>query len=266
MSNQTDPVDKKTIQVGSAKVMAGPDINSQINLGVGNKVVVKLNINRKAIMADNSGTPVRETVQEECEVTMDMMEKRLDLFAVLYNNLVDYDTVPASPVTVTNEAVTVNGLESSRLTHKMGDGSIVTSVVVTDVTNVTTYVLDTDYALATDLEGYTTIVRLAGGDISDGDVLHVDYHYTPSASRVLGFGGGDGPDPVVLSLINTNSEGKEFRINVFKAVIDEGFTNEFLKDSDEEVNVWPIKFIGYRDTTRPVKHQILEIITGQFTT
>lgn len=48
------------------------------------------------------------------------------------------------------------------------------TVVVQDVTDTTTYTLDTDYVLNTDAG---TIMALSTGTISEDDVLHIDYNY-----------------------------------------------------------------------------------------
>jgi hypothetical protein len=53
-----------------------------------------------------------------------------------------------------------------------------TSVVVKDVTDTTTYVLNTDYIL-----GYNGIEILATGSIGDGDTVHISYSY--SAQKVI---------------------------------------------------------------------------------
>lgn len=86
-------------------------------------------------------------------------------------------TQVATPVLA--EAITVMQDRSYQLgaAQRYGMGvRNVTGVVVKDVTDVTTYVLNTDYTLDAVMG---TIEIIVGGGIADNDVIHVDY--TPAA-------------------------------------------------------------------------------------
>jgi len=57
-------------------------------------------------------------------------------------------------------------------------------IVVKDITDVTTYVKDTDYEeVAISPGGYVGIKRIEGGAIADGDFVRVDYNYVSRVRR-----------------------------------------------------------------------------------
>jgi hypothetical protein len=65
----------------------------------------------------------------------------------------------------------------------LGKGYNATSIVVKDITGVTTYVKDTDYAEVDIIGGWKGIKRIATGGIGDGDFVRVDYDYDQRAVR-----------------------------------------------------------------------------------
>lgn len=77
-------------------------------------------------------------------------------------------TTPVASGSVSDEAVTITSLG---VAYKLSK-KYVSNVVVTDDTDVTTYVEGTDYSVNSD---NGTITALTGGAIVAGDVLHVDF-------------------------------------------------------------------------------------------
>lgn len=78
----------------------------------------------------------------------------------------------------------------------------VSSVVIQDDTDTTTYVLDTDYELDAAMG---RIYIIPGGGISDDDVLHVDY--TPAAETRSRIAAGSEPVRGALRYIANNPKG-----------------------------------------------------------
>ncbi len=74
---------------------------------------------------------------------------------------------------VDDEIVRLDGTEI-RILEKSLNG---TSIVVKDITDVTTFVLDTDYSVVDVIGGYKAIKRIGAGAIGDGDFLRVDYDF-----------------------------------------------------------------------------------------
>ena len=65
----------------------------------------------------------------------------------------------------------------------LGNGYGATSIVVKDITGITTYVKDTDYTEVAIIGGYVGIAAISGGAITDGDFVRVSYDYDLRAHR-----------------------------------------------------------------------------------
>jgi len=97
------------------------------------------------------------------------------------------------------------------------DHTKVSSVVVTDSTGVTTYVVDTDYVLKAD-QGMIEI--LAGGSITDAQALLIDYayaaqaHVAASASNLEKY--------LIFAGMNSADNDKQTRVEVYKVKLDPG--------------------------------------------
>lgn len=74
---------------------------------------------------------------------------------------------------VSDEIVRLDGTEIRVLEKSLN----ATNIEVKDITDVTTYVLDTDYTITAHLGGYFSVKRIGGGAIGDGDFLRVNYDY-----------------------------------------------------------------------------------------
>lgn len=85
-----------------------------------------------------------------------------------------------APVGITDEVVRLEGTERRILEH--GFGTTSASIVVTDLTGVTTYSNATDYEVVS-YYGWAAIRRRAGTTIGDGDYVLVDYNYTNQAHK-----------------------------------------------------------------------------------
>lgn len=59
----------------------------------------------------------------------------------------------------------------------LSKGLNATSIVVKDITDVTTFILDTDYTVGDVIGGYKSIKRIGGGAIGDGDFVRIDYDF-----------------------------------------------------------------------------------------
>ncbi len=87
--------------------------------------------------------------------------------------------------TLSDDNVSASSVTDENLTAHLGkweklDFRDVSSVVVQDVTDVTTYVLNTDYII----DATAGMIKpLAAGSINDLDVLHVDYTYGAQTAR-----------------------------------------------------------------------------------
>ena len=70
-------------------------------------------------------------------------------------------------------------------TRILGYGLTAASVVVSDITGVTPFTLTTDYLIVDVIGGYKGIQRVAGGGITDGEFVSVDYDYETLANKMF---------------------------------------------------------------------------------
>jgi len=104
----------------------------------------------------------------------------------------------------------------------------VSAVVVKDVTDTTTYVLDTDYSIVSANTGLIKI--LAGGAISDEDVLHISYTYgNMTSEKVLG---GTDSNIIVKVLFDGLNQANQSDavVEVYEAVLSPTTGVDFLSD------------------------------------
>ena len=155
-----------------------------------------------------------------------------NLYEIVLENLqaidgiASYSTVDGTPVNVTSEAKGTGWTVGSpiALSHKNGDNTIATSVVVKN--NGTNLTANTDYRLFLE-NGITKILPIT----SQTGAITVAYTYTPSASKEQLY------RDVVQSLavnrfkfVNTDEYGKEFGIEFFEGYNRAGIEATFQPD------------------------------------
>jgi len=151
---------------------------------LGNTPGFELTIESEVVEHFNADSGVREKddsvtieVNRNATITCDnISNENLALFIIG-----DVSTVSQTGASVTDEAITVQtgryyqlGVSSSNPTGRRG----ISTVVVQDDTDTTTYVEDTDYEVDATLG---RLYIIPGGSIADDDVLHVDYAYATNS-------------------------------------------------------------------------------------
>lgn len=82
---------------------------------------------------------------------------------------------------VVDEVMQLSGTEVKAL----GNGYNAATIVVKDITGVTTYVKDTDYSEVAIIGSYVGIKRIEGGAISSGDFVRVGYDYEVRSHKLF---------------------------------------------------------------------------------
>lgn len=265
---QTTVQHVETIRFGSGKMEVGDSIATLTNIGAFRKGVFEETFDKVSVTSDNAGEVYAGISNHKAALSCDLMEINVEVLAKFMKGIGAVTTVAASPVAITDESKTLNGVIGRRLNYKNGDGSIVTSVVVTHVSGSPTYTRGTDYELVVDTDGYTVIARAGTGTpgITDGQTVLVDYTYTPSASKTYKTGGLQTLTAQVVRFTNTNAAGKKFEITVYKATAESGINIEFVADDADDVNATPIKMTGTNDTSRTAGDQLFVIVDEQHAT
>lgn len=169
-------------------------------------------------------------------------------------------TAGSTPVTVTDEPHVLTGTISERLANKNGvTPTLVTAITVTQ--DGATAVLNTDYTIGLDKEGYTTIAAVAGSTvITSGETVLVDYTYTAPASKKITFGTGTTPKYLHVWLVNTNAAGEEFALEIYKVRSMKSVEFTFGSDKKRDLLQMPISITGVEDNTRAVDDNLYSVI------
>jgi hypothetical protein len=169
-----------------------------------------LNIATEKLEIESSDTPVAETL---VSITTKITRAGSLECRDISNNVLGWfiqgaqSTVSQTGTSVTDEAITVQQGRYYQLGASASNPAgvrNVSSVVIQDVTDTTTYTVTDDYVVNAD-EGRIYIVE--GGAISDDDVLHIDYTVDTS-SRVRVTSGGDGAQRGALRFVGDNTVGE----------------------------------------------------------
>ena len=156
----------------------------------------------------------------EIAIALDDLDKD-NLALVFLGDVVDAAVTGAS---ITGEAQTAYLDKSIKTVQRK-----ISTVVVKDVTDVTTYVEGTDYEIENAEMGLIKILA-SGGTIVEGDVLHIDYaHGTITGNKVQG--GTNASIKVALMLDGENfADQSKVLVNVWEAVLAPQSGVDFLSD------------------------------------
>jgi hypothetical protein len=157
---QTGVQDAETIRIGSVKFEIGPYGGGYTDVGALVDAAFKETWTDFTIRSDNAGIIEEGIGEHMVEVTGTWWEINVANLGIAFAGIGTAATVAAAPVSITDEAVTLNDYDLAEFTYKNGDGSEVASIVVADAATPTiTYIRDCDYVVVTKANGYTAIAR-----------------------------------------------------------------------------------------------------------
>lgn len=260
---QTSVQDSRTIRFGSAKFEVGADLGSLVNLGAMRDIKFEENFDRVKLMSDNAGEINAGIRNHAAAIEGNLMEIDLTKLNTIRGGLDNYSAVAAAPISVLDEVVVLTLTNNKRLINKNGAGTVVTGIVITNSAASVTYVLNTDYTVSVDADGYTVIARIAAGAITSAQSLKVDYTYTPNTAKILASGGKITLSDRVVRITNSNDLGKIFRITIYKSQTSNGITIELPADEDEDPAMTLIRMEGKLDVSRTAGDQLFEIYDEQ---
>jgi hypothetical protein len=164
------------------------------------------------------------------------------------------DTVAATPVNVTDEDMTFT---STRIVWNTGRANI-SAVVIQDVTDTVTFTANTDYVVDAVNGTITFINSGTSGWTADSTVYHLDYKYTPDASKTINFGGAPGGLPEFgLRFVHTKPDGKSITIEFNKAQTNGAAQFSFAEGAWNQI---PFTFTALADATKDAGKQLGKMI------
>ncbi len=166
-------------------------------------------------------------LQQPGAVEVEINRLDQETLAMVFLGEASVETITGS--TVTDEAVSAIHDAFVDLAQRN-----ISSVVVQDETDTTTYAIGTDYELNTDAG---MIKVLSTGSITDGQALHVDYAYASAVyDRILG---ATQPTVKVAMLLDGKNQntGKDCFVDVWEATLSPDTPVDFLADDFSSVKL-----------------------------
>lgn len=234
-----------SIRKGSVRVLVGNSLASLVDVGALRNPIFTSLAENQAIKFDNVDDLSKFVLGKKVKITFDLAEINFDNMAILDGGIINLSVVASTPVAVTAEAKGTGWTIANpiRLNNKNGANTIVSSIVVKE--NAVALVLNTDYKTyvgdgVNGTLGYTYIVPLTARTLA----ITVDYSYTPNASKKLTFNDSGTKTLKYMRLVNTDENGKEFRIDIGEGTNFAPMSVDFAGDAQDDVAILPVDFQG----------------------
>ena len=263
---QTTVQESRAIRFGSGKFEVGETEQTLVNLGAMRDIQFEELWERVRVMSDNAGTVNVGIREHRAALQGNLMEINLENLNLIRGGLDEYSTTAGTETT--EDQVILQGSWSFEtfieLDGQNADGSAPTINSVTGSENGALADED-DYNLAKNAAGKWGIVLHESGTslTTEDQNVTINSTYTPAASKVLESGGKISIEPRVVKITNTNEEGKEFSITVFKAEVENGISIELPSDDEEDPAMTEIRLEGEVDQSRDPGKQLFRISDQQ---
>lgn len=263
---QTIIQNKNSIPFGSVKFEMGNDLNTLINMGVGQNANFEETWEEVWLKPDNGPEELLGIRNHKCTFSMDLWEFDLEKFNNLRGGIDSYSTVAGT--LVSGAVQTVYSGEWSynkfiKIENQNGNGS---QPAINSVTGSVDGLLtaNTDYYVGQNEDGEWGIFVIDSTVVTtSAQNLTINYDYTPNAAKVLKTGGLVTVNSKIVRLTNENSLGKKLQLTIYKAYNSKGIAIAFKPDDAEEPNVIPVTISGVRDTSKIAGEQLFEIYNEQ---
>jgi len=266
MTNQY--VNNRELHVGSATIKVAlyddklATLETAMEIGMLDGVAFKVTGDTNSIETDNADDIDFGMTNQQAEVVASAWKNfDLDMFYHLSGHMGNLTTVAAStPTSITDEGMKfTSSAQTQNLKHKSAEETGCSSIVVKSVDGTTTYVADTDYTVAVNYSGYTTITRIATGTIPEEGGVLVSYSYKAIISKKFTYGSTKMPLYLHVWLVNTNAEGKKFVIEIYRVSSFKSAELTFGSDKAKALLQMPISIIGKPDSSRPANDDLFSI-------
>ena len=267
MARQTTVQESRAIRFGSGKFEVGETEQSLVNLGAMRGIQFEELWERVRVMSDNAGTVNVGIREHRAALQGNLMEINLENLNLIRGGLDTYTVEDGTTVTGHDQVVTAGDWELDKFipfeNQSYSNGEKAEPANLTVAGNGTSYTEDTDFYVAQDAKGDFGIVVLDTTDTDTDHTLTLTYDYTPAEKKILESGGKITISPRVVKVTNTNEEGKEFSITVFKAEVENGISIELPSDDEEDPAMTEIRLEGEVDQSRDPGKQLFRISDEQ---
>ena len=241
--SQTNLQKTDALRYGSVTLSVGDDFSSLINIGAIRNMSFEHKAENIEVAFDNAPSIKKFKNGRKASFVFDLAEIDITTFAKTDAGLVIKTDIAASPVNITDESLMLDGVEGKAFAKKNGDGSLPSSIVVTDSSG-SVHTENTDYTIQLGADGFARIARIDGGGITDGEEVLIDYTYTPNASKKMEFNTGGTKTYKVARIVNINNDGKEFRIDLENVTNIKPLTTPFQADDSDDIMTCSMELEG----------------------
>jgi hypothetical protein len=241
--SQTNLQKTNALRYGSVTLYIGDDFGSLVNIGAIRNMSFEHKAENIELAFDNVPSIKKFKNGRKASFVFDLVEIDLTTFAQTDAGLVIQSDIAGAPVNITDESLILAGVSGKALMHKNGDGTMPSSIVVTD-TGATPYVENTDFTIQLGADGFAYIARIDGGGIADGEEVLVDYTYTPNVSKKMTFNTGGTKTYKVARIVNMNNEGKSLTIDLENVTNIKPLTTPFQADDSDDIMVCSMELEG----------------------
>jgi len=259
---QTTVQEFNAIRFGSGKFEVQDAASTWHNLGAMRDIQFEETWDKITVLSDNAGPIVMGIRNHRAALGGSLMEISLEKLSVLRGGLDEYET-NAGTIQSDQEEVILQGSWSFETWYELeGQNADGTAPNVTAVNGSTDGALSdgTDYNIVKGKNGKWGIVVHDSVNLStEAQNITVTSTYTPAASNVLKSGGKQQLEARAARVTNTNEDGDEFIITVFKATTEEGIVIDFQGDHEEDPAMVPVRMQGTMDPDKAVGEQLFQI-------
>lgn len=241
--SQTNLQKSDALRYGSVTLSVGDDFSSLINIGAIRNMSFEHKAENIEVAFDNVPSIKKFKNGRKASFVFDLAEIDITTFAKTDAGLVVQTDITGSAVNITDESLTLDGVEGKAFANKNGDGSLPSSIVVTD-SGGSALAENTDYTIQLGADGFARIARIDGGGIADGEEVLIDYTYTPNASKKMTFNTGGTKTYKVARIVNINNDGKEFRIDLENVTNIKPLTTPFQADDSDDIMTCSMELEG----------------------
>jgi len=241
---QTTGQKPDSLRFGSGQVLIGADAGSLVDIGCLRGLSFVSKAENSEVEFDNCPSILKFAKGDRGSFTLDLAEVDFTTLSQTDDGLVNLVFNAGTPVSITDETKTITSETPLQFDNKNGDNTRVASIVVTDVGGATTYVEGTDYEVFVGANGYTGILMIDGGAITSGQDVEIDYDYTPNANKTLTFNTTGSKVGKYVRIINTDSQGRTFQIDIQDASNINALEMPFVSDNEDDVMVVSLELEG----------------------
>lgn len=259
---QTTVQEFNSIRFGSGKFEVEDSLGAWHNLGAMRDIQFEEEWDKIVVLSDNAGPIVQGIRNHMAALGGNLMEISLEKLSVLRGGMDEYEEDAGTPVVDEDQVILQGSWAFETWVQLDGQNADGTAPTVSAVVGSDSGALvnATDYNLAIGKNGKWGIVLHETGTLdTEAQNITVTSSYTPAEKKTLKSGGRQMLAARAVRVTNTNEDGDEFIITIYKATTEEGIVIDFQGDHEEDPAMVPIQMKGTMDESKSVGEQLFMI-------